>query len=639
MVKFQGDTMTIKDKYLRILSCLVILLLGLSLVPSASASSPPTIPNVFEGNLYGDAANAGPGITISAYIDSELVGSNTLKETGKYKVTVSGTEKYNGKAITFKLGGVASEPVSVTYKHGALPAKLDLTFNGDFIPPIIETLSASPIFILNDGKDFSAVTAKVVDPKSSTPSVTIDLTPIGQGVVSLKLGDGNLYTCNVNSTVAGEFKLAFAAAYPSGSSDKESISITVLRESELATRFGGADGVFSPEEIKTLVNDNNVSSGIKYAVLRAYFADGWDRILCAAQASAGSSGRAFPSSVTPNQEFQVTVNVADYGAAGQVLEMLPAGFTFVGSNLPERAVTVNGSNVSFLLMNEKSLSYTLKAPASTGTYKIVGLLRDINKAEFAILPADCSITVSQPSSSDSGGSSSGGHSSHGSSSGGGAGGSPEPQSNVASKELSQKSIIAGTHVKFEFPKGTTCIRYVEFDAKKNLGKITTVVEMLKGQSKLVSSLPEGTVYKNVNIWVGSGGIANPDNIENASVGFRVEKTWLEKCGDNAKSLALWHYDKTWSKLETKEVGEDNTYVFFDAKTPGFGPFTIVVPNENVELNPSDLVSDNSPIPEVPKSNLASDSEKPSDEKSSIPGFESVAALGVLGAVYQILRRK
>jgi hypothetical protein len=278
MVKFQGDTMTIKDKYLRILSCLVILLLGLSLVPSASASSPPSIPNVFEGNLKGDAANAGTGITISAYIGSELVGSNLLQEAGKYKIAVLGTEKYNGKAITFKLGGVASEPVSVTYKHGALPTKLDLTFYGDFVPPTIETLSASPIFILNDGKDFSTVTAKVVS--SKTPSVTIDLTPIGQGVVSLNSEGGNLYTCNVNSTVPGKFKLPFTAAYPSGSgvTDKESISITVLKESELATRFGGADGVFSPEEIKDLVNNNDVSSGIKYAVLGAYFADGWDRI-------------------------------------------------------------------------------------------------------------------------------------------------------------------------------------------------------------------------------------------------------------------------------------------------------------------------------------------------------------------------
>ncbi|HEY3361988.1 MAG TPA: hypothetical protein VGK06_09265 [Methanosarcina sp.] len=281
MVKYQGDMMTIKDKYLRVLSCLVILLLGMSLVPAASANSPPAIPNVFQGNLKGDAANAGPGLIISAYMDSKLVASYPLQETGKYKVAVNCTEQDNGKAITFTLGGVASEPVSVTYKQGALPVKLDLTFNGDFIPPTIESLSASPKLILNDGKDFSTVTAKVVDPVSSrTPSVTIDLTPIGQGAVSLKSEGGNLYTYNVNSTVAGEFKFIFKAANPSGSSaiDKNSISITALKESELAAKFGGADGIFSPEEIKNLVNDNNVSSGIKYTVLGTYFADGWDRI-------------------------------------------------------------------------------------------------------------------------------------------------------------------------------------------------------------------------------------------------------------------------------------------------------------------------------------------------------------------------
>jgi hypothetical protein len=284
MVKFQGDMMTIKDKHLKILSCLVILLLGMFLVPAASASSSsstiPSIPNVFEGSLKGDAAHAGPGLIISAYIDSRLVGSYTLTEIGKYKVTVDGTEQDNGKAITFKLGGIASEPVSVTYKHGAVPVKLDLTFYGDFIPPTIETLSASPIYILDDGKDFSAVRAKVVDKSSGVASVTINLTPIGQGVVSLKPEGGDLYTYNVNSTVAGEFKFSFKAANPSGNSviDTNSISITVLKESELATRFGGADGVYSPEEIKNLVNDNNVSSGIKYTVLGTYFADGWDRI-------------------------------------------------------------------------------------------------------------------------------------------------------------------------------------------------------------------------------------------------------------------------------------------------------------------------------------------------------------------------
>jgi PGF-pre-PGF domain-containing protein len=361
-----------------------------------------------------------------------------------------------------------------------------------------------------------------------------------------------------------------------------------------------------------------------------------------APASASSAERTFSSSVSPNQEFQVTVNVADYGAAGQVLEKLPAGFTYVSSTLPERAVTVNGSEVSFLLMTEKSFSYTLKAPASTGTYKIVGILRDINKTECTVLPTDCSIIVSQSSSggsgssSDSSSSSSGGSSGHSSSSGGGGGGgSAEPQSNVEVKELSQQSITAGNHIKFEFPKGVTCIRYVEFDAKKSLGKVTTIVEMLKGQSKLVSSLPDGTIYKNVNIWVGSGGIANSDNLGNAVIGFRVEKSWLDKCGGDVSSLALWNYDKTWCKLETKKIGEDNTYVFYEAKTSGFGCFTIVVPDKKIDVKPSKSTTTAS---NNVKTNVASDTEK-STSKSWLPGFEFVGAIGILGVVYQVLRRK
>lgn len=228
--------------------------------------------------------------------------------------------------------------------------------------------------------------------------------------------------------------------------------------------------------------------------------------LCAAPASAGSAERVLPQSIDTGEIFRVTVNVADYGVAGQFLEELPEGFTFVGSPLPEKAVTVNGNKVSFLLMSEQSFGYILKAPASAGTYKFVSLLRDINKADFSVLPADSSINVRAPSSSDSYGSSGGssGSSSGGSSGSSGAGGSPEPQNNIEAKELSQEFITNGQHVKFEFPKGTTCIRYVEFDAKKALGKIPTIVEMLKGQSKLVSSLPTGTVYKNVNIWVGTG---------------------------------------------------------------------------------------------------------------------------------------
>ena len=105
--------------------------------------------------------------------------------------------------------------------------------------------------------------------------------------------------------------------------------------------------------------------------------------------------------------------------------------------------------------------------------------------------------------SSSGGSSSGGSSSEGSSSegsssegsSGGGGGSPEPASNVEVKELSQTFVTSGKPVKLDFPMNATCVVYVGFDAKKNVGKTTTISEMLKEKSKLVSELPAGEVYK------------------------------------------------------------------------------------------------------------------------------------------------
>ena len=178
---------------------------------------------------------------------------------------------------------------------------------------------------------------------------------------------------------------------------------------------------------------------------------------------------------------------------------------------------------------------------------------------------------------------------------------------------------------------------MEFDAKKTLGKITTIAEMLKGQSKLVSSLPEGTVYKNVNIWVGSGGIANSDNLENAVVGFRVDKAWLEENEVDADSLDLWYYDNSWSKLDTRKLDENsNTYVYFEAKTPGFGPFAIVAPGKDgsgsIEVEP---------VPtETSEDDVASEPEKPSSGGwRSTPGFESAAVLGTVGAAYCVMRRK
>ena len=52
---------------------------------------------------------------------------------------------------------------------------------------------------------------------------------------------------------------------------------------------------------------------------------------------------------------------------------------------------------------------------------------------------------------------------------------------------------------------------MEFNAKKTAGKITAIVEELKGKSSLALSEPEGEVYKYINVWIGNGDFANPNN--------------------------------------------------------------------------------------------------------------------------------
>ncbi|KKG15047.1 hypothetical protein EO98_16945 [Methanosarcina sp. 2.H.T.1A.6] len=171
-----------------------------------------------------------------------------------------------------------------------------------------------------------------------------------------------------------------------------------------------------------------------------------------------------------------------------------------------------------------------------------------------------------------------------SSSSGGAGGSPELASNVEVKELAQQFISNGNHAKFVFAKNVTSIAYIEFDPKKTVGKTTTIVETLKGKSTLVTELPSGKVYENTNIWVGNEGTASPDNIENAVVGFKVEKAWINSNGIDSASVRLCKFDNgKWVELSTSQTSEDDDYVYYEADTPGFSAFSIMAlyPEEDV----------------------------------------------------------
>ncbi len=163
----------------------------------------------------------------------------------------------------------------------------------------------------------------------------------------------------------------------------------------------------------------------------------------------------------------------------------------------------------------------------------------------------------------------------GSGEGGGGAGSPEPSENVKLKELSQCFISNGVRARYMFKGDINDIRYVEFDPKRSFGKTTAIIEILKGKSTLTPIEPEGRVYQHMNIWIGTDGISNSDNLENGAVGFRVEKAWINENEIDRTSITLNHFSNDrWDVLETLQTGEDDLYLYFEAETPGFSPFAI-----------------------------------------------------------------
>ena len=197
--------------------------------------------------------------------------------------------------------------------------------------------------------------------------------------------------------------------------------------------------------------------------------------------------------------------------------------------------------------------------STAGNYKVTLKVSNANRTDFK----NATLLVFEVRSSSDGSSS------------GGAGGSRETQNNVEVKEISQAFVASGSSVIFDFPQKVTPVVNLSLGSKKTAGKTTTIVEMLKGKSTLVPELPSDEVYKSLNIWIGNGGFGNSNNIKDAVVNFTVEKTWIKDKNIDKSSIILNRYsDNKWNQLPTDLSGEDDSYLYFTAKTPGFSPFAI-----------------------------------------------------------------
>ncbi|MDE2688674.1 MAG: cadherin-like beta sandwich domain-containing protein [Chloroflexota bacterium] len=99
------------------------------------------------------------------------------------------------------------------------------------------------------------------------------------------------------------------------------------------------------------------------------------------EASGHSAVRSIsPSTVQPGGELQVTVEVANHGTTGSVIETIPNRFSYLGfDGLHEDADRQDGQTVSFIVVarnNVYEFTYRLRAPTTPGQYTFSGVFLD-----------------------------------------------------------------------------------------------------------------------------------------------------------------------------------------------------------------------------------------------------------------------
>ena len=227
-------------------------------------------------------------------------------------------------------------------------------------------------------------------------------------------------------------------------------------------------------------------------------------------------------------------------------------------------------------------------------------------------------------------------SSGGVSSGGGTSG--ETFENILISETQREYVIKDSNVSYNFHLDGNVVRYINFTGLTNSGTITSKVEILDHTSTLVDSTPPNIVYKNLNIWVGNLGWANPENIASPSINFFVEKSWITENNIDNSTIRLNRYnDGEWNPLDTEKMGEDEDNLYFEAQTPEFSSFAITgkVKQSEVVQPIATTYLESGLMPQTTEPHET----KPTQSASKTTGFKiSTGVLGLLVALF-IMRKK
>ena len=348
-------------KALMLLGVLAIVgVAGLSLLlPDAVSASGHSATRSFANNSVITGAEVEIEISVSG-----LGGFGQVRETLPEGFSFAGSDEsavVDGQNVSFTI--LASE-ATISYTVTASSTAGTYDFSG--------TVADSDKESVNTGGDSSI---EVTDPPlGAERSISRSSVSTGEQItVSIAASGFDTAASVVENVPAGLTYTSSSLSSAAVNVAEDSVSFTLLDEDSFSyTLTAGDPGEYAISG--TITDLDRVSLDIT----------GDDSVTVAAAVPAMAS-RSFGVAFAESEgEIAVTIAAAGYGPAAQIVETLPEGFSYVGTDLAGGAADTSGQTVTFVILGEDSFSYTVSAPAELGAYTFAGALEDINKASVDI---------------------------------------------------------------------------------------------------------------------------------------------------------------------------------------------------------------------------------------------------------------
>ncbi len=133
-----------------------------------------------------------------------------------------------------------------------------------------------------------------------------------------------------------------------------------------------------------------------------------------------------------------------------------------------------------------------------------------------------------------------------------------------------KSIKPGIPAVMEIEREGISATSVAIEVSEAVGTCNVVVKGFPSRPSGVSEAPPGRVQGYLNITT----TANRSRLSRVTVGFSVERSWIERGGIDNTTIQLMRLEGNWTGLSTTLMGSDNTSLKFTAVSPGLSWFAV-----------------------------------------------------------------